>query len=76
MLPSKHLSFDLPFLSVCWYEFPGQMVGKRFPTLLRKTSEKIETELVPVILLALQVYNLDEVKIQKVPTRDAGLCRC
>lgn len=58
---------------MCWYEVPGKTVGIRLHTPLGKKSEKIETELVPVTLFALQVYSLDEVKIQKTPARDASL---
>lgn len=58
---------------MCWYVVPGKTVGIRLHTPLGKKSEKIETELVPVTLFVLQVYSLDEVKIQKIPARDASL---
>lgn len=48
-------------------------MGIRFHTRLWKKSEKTEMELVPVSLFALQVYSLEEVKIEKIAAKDAGL---
>lgn len=52
-------------------DFLGKTVGIRFHTPLRKKSEKTEIVLGLVTLVALQLYSLDEVKVQKMPARDA-----